>query len=52
MTYPKAIVISVALIAASIAFAAYQPAQSALDSGGRYVLVAGDQGGAWVFEEL
>ena len=46
MTYPKAIVISAALLAAAIAFAAYQPAQSALGSGGRYMLgpIAGDNG--------
>ncbi len=38
MTYPKAIVISAALIAAAIAFAAYQPAQSAFGGAGQYAL--------------
>ena len=49
MTYPKAIVISAALIAAAIAFAAYQPAQSALGSGGRYILgpIAGAMPESW-----
>ena len=46
MTYPKAIIISAVLIAAAIAFAAYQPAQGALGSGGRYMLgpIAGNSG--------
>ncbi len=46
MTYAKAIVISAALLAAAIAFAAYQPAQSAQGSGGRYMLgpIAGNSG--------
>ena len=38
MTYPKAIVISAALLAAAIAFAALQPAYSGLGSGPRYML--------------
>jgi hypothetical protein len=54
MTYPKAIVISAVLIAAAIAFAAYQPAQSALGSGGRYMLGGSfaDGGGlsTWVID--
>ena len=38
VTYPKAIVISTALIAATVVFAAYQPAYSVPGSGGRYIL--------------
>lgn len=39
MTYPKAIVISAALLAVAILFAAYQPVQSANgQTGGRYML--------------
>lgn len=50
MTYPKAIVLSAALIAAAIAFAAYQPAQSALGSSdGRYMLAAGSEN-AWAID--
>ncbi len=52
MTYPKAIVISAALLAAAIAFAAYQPAQSALGIGGRYMLgdnIPNKVGLAWVW---
>lgn len=49
MTYPKAIVISAALIATAIAFAAHQPAKSAFDNLGPYMVVS-DTGihGAWV----
>ena len=50
MTYPKAIVISAALLAASIAFAAYQPAQSAFGGGGRYLLSASSDSYAWVID--
>jgi len=51
MTYPKAIVISAALIATAIAFAAYQPAQSALGNEGRYIGFATAIGfDAWVID--
>ena len=49
MTYPKAIVISAALIATAVAFAAHRPAQSALDSAGPYMVVSDTAThGAWV----
>ncbi len=49
MTYPKAIVISAALIAAAIVFAAYQPAQSAFGSDARYMLSSGGHGASsWI----
>ena len=51
MTYPKAIVISAALIAAAIAFAANQPAYSGLGNGGRYILSPDISGSrAWVID--
>jgi len=50
MTYPKAIVISAALIATAVAFAAHESARSALDSGGRYMVSSGNQGNAWAID--
>jgi hypothetical protein len=45
MTYPKAIVISAALIAAAIAFASHQPANALFENvGGRYAFINSGNG--------
>ena len=50
MTYPKAIVISAALIATAIAFAAHQPAQSAMEGLVRYIAVSNAAHTVWVID--
>jgi len=60
MTYPKAIVISAALIATAIAFAAYQSTATAVEhplpplaaSEGRYMVSSGDYGSAWAINTV
>jgi len=52
MTYPKAIVISAALIATVVAFAAHESARSAMGGEGRYMVSSGKSNSAWAISTV